>query len=75
VSRPRRRADRYRAFSDAYGFEVLTWPGFQILDRIREPTLTTWLMQLVNDPRAGVEFQARVQQIRSGTFPRTGSMF
>jgi hypothetical protein len=37
-----------RAFADAYGFDVATWGGFDILCSIRELTMTTWLMQHVN---------------------------
>lgn len=38
----------YRQFSDAYGYDILKWDGFDTLRSIRELTMTTWLMQLVS---------------------------
>lgn len=60
----------YRAFADAYGYDIHDWPGFPIFRAIRELTMTTWLMQLVDDPAAAAEFHRRVNDIRSGRYPR-----
>lgn len=62
--------NEYRSFADAYGFDIHTWPGFPVFRAIRELTMTTWLMQLVDDPRAAVEFHHRVDDIRTDRFPR-----
>jgi Ser/Thr protein kinase RdoA (MazF antagonist) len=65
----------YRSFADAYGFDIHTWPGFPVFRAIRELTMTTWLMQLVNDPRAAQEFHRRVTDIRTDRFPRRWQRF
>ena len=65
----------YRSFADAYGFDIHTWPGFPVFRAIRELTMTTWLMQLVDDPRASEEFHRRVDDIRKGRFPRRWQPF
>src|SRR5262245_9635663 len=36
---------QYRAFVDAYGFDVTAWSGFDVLRRIHEIRMTTWIMQ------------------------------
>lgn len=38
-------ADEYRGFVDAYGFDVMDWEGFSVLQAIGELKMTTWLMQ------------------------------
>ncbi|MEW9533595.1 phosphotransferase enzyme family protein [Microbispora sp. NPDC049125] len=59
--------ERYRAFCDAYGFDVRTWPGYTVLRDVRELTMTTWLMQNVGeDPRIAEEFELRVRSLREG---------
>lgn len=60
----------YRSFAGAYGFDIHTWPGFPVFRAIRELTMTTWLMQLVENPRAAEEFHRRVEDIRRDRFPR-----
>jgi aminoglycoside phosphotransferase (APT) family kinase protein len=55
----------YRAFSNAYGFDVQEWPGYTVLRDVRELTMTTWLMQNVEeDRRIAEEFQRRVGSLR-----------
>jgi len=66
---------QYATFTDAYGYDVLDWPGFPVFRAIRELTMTTWLMQLVDDPQAGDEFHRRVDDIRSQRFPRHWKAF
>jgi aminoglycoside phosphotransferase len=54
-------------FVDAYGFDVETWPGFDVLATIRELMMTTWLMQLVNDqPGVLPELETRIESIDKG---------
>jgi thiamine kinase-like enzyme len=65
----------YRSFADAYGFDIHTCPGFPVFRAIRELTMTTWLMQLVNDPRAAEEFHRRVDDIQKDRFPRRWQPF
>lgn len=68
-------AEQYRAFSEAYGYDIHGWPGFPFLRAVRELTMTTWLMQLVDDPTAAREFHRRVDDIRSGRYPRRWKPF
>jgi aminoglycoside phosphotransferase (APT) family kinase protein len=65
----------YEAFVAAYGFDVLTWEGFPVFRAIRELTMTTWLMQLTDDPKAASEFRQRLDDLRSETFPRRWRAF
>jgi aminoglycoside phosphotransferase (APT) family kinase protein len=65
----------YEAFAEAYDFDVLTWEGFPVFRAIRELTMTTWLMQLADDPKAASEFRRRLDDLRSETFPRRWSAF
>jgi Ser/Thr protein kinase RdoA (MazF antagonist) len=48
--------DDYRAFVEAYGYDVSSWAGYETLREIRELGMVTWLMQLVDEPGAAVEF-------------------
>ncbi|WP_433497274.1 phosphotransferase enzyme family protein [Sphaerimonospora sp. CA-214678] len=58
---------RYRAFSNAYGFDVRSWPGYTVLRDVRELTMTTWLMQNVGEnPEIAEEFALRVRSLREG---------
>jgi Ser/Thr protein kinase RdoA (MazF antagonist) len=66
---------QYRRFTDAYGYDILDWPGFPVFRAIRELTMTTWLMQLVDDPAARAEFDRRVDDIRHERFPRRWRAF
>ena len=68
-------AQEYQAFADAYGYDIHGWPGFPVLRAIRELTMTTWLMQLVDDPEAAAEFHRRVDDIRAGRYPRRWRRF
>ncbi|MEZ0071664.1 phosphotransferase enzyme family protein [Planotetraspora sp. GP83] len=59
--------EQYRAFSNAYGFDVRSWSGYTVLRDVREVTMTTWLMQNVGeDPRIAEEFALRVRSLREG---------
>ncbi|MBW0091526.1 aminoglycoside phosphotransferase family protein [Pseudonocardia sp. KRD-184] len=59
--------EQYGQFVDAYGFDVSTWSGFDVLRRAREISMTTWLMQNVDqDPEIRAEFEKRLTTIRAG---------
>jgi Ser/Thr protein kinase RdoA (MazF antagonist) len=61
----------YEAFADAYGFNVLTWPGFEVLADIRELRMVTWLMQNTEEsPAISAEVRHRVATLRDGVVPR-----
>lgn len=61
-------ADQYRQFADAYGYDVMAWTeGFDVLRRVHELKMTTWLMQNVNEsPEIADEYQVRMRTIRDG---------
>lgn len=59
--------DEYRAFVDCYGFDVTEWNGFEVLRRIREAGMVTWLMQNVGEGSAVAdEFALRMESIKNG---------
>lgn len=55
-------------FVDAYGYDVTTWHGFDVLQAVHELKMITWLMQNVED------FQeiADEHQVRMGTIRGEG---
>lgn len=55
----------YERFASAYGYDVTTWDGFDVLRRINELKMTTWLMQNVGEnPRIAAEFAKRICDLR-----------
>jgi aminoglycoside phosphotransferase len=61
----------YQVFVDNYGFDISAWSGFEVLARIRELTMTTWLMQLTDSSvNALKEFQHRTREMQRETLPR-----
>jgi aminoglycoside phosphotransferase (APT) family kinase protein len=58
----------YRSFVDAYGFDITSWTdGFDVLQRVHELKMTTWLMQNTHEsPEIADEYQARMRTIRDG---------
>jgi aminoglycoside phosphotransferase (APT) family kinase protein len=67
---------RYRAFSDAYGYDVQGWAGYPVLREIRELTMTTWIMQIIGESRAAAaEFALRVAALRERDTDRAWNIF
>jgi aminoglycoside phosphotransferase (APT) family kinase protein len=63
--------DEYARFASTYGFDVMQWPGFQVLSAIRELHMVSWLMQNVNEnPRIAAEFRKRILTLRNNVLPR-----
>ena len=57
--------EHYREFADTYGLDVRTWAGYPVLREIRELTMTTWLMQNVNESvEIAREYETRMRTIR-----------
>ncbi|MGW0195908.1 phosphotransferase enzyme family protein [Nonomuraea sp. NPDC003201] len=68
--------DEYAQAVDAYGFDITEWAGFHTLRRIRETTMTTWLMQNVDQsPEIRAEFDRRVASLRHDLLPRVWRPF
>ncbi|MFF6833400.1 phosphotransferase family protein [Streptomyces sp. NPDC012438] len=63
--------DRYRAYCDQYGYDVMHWPGYPTLRGIRELRLVTFALQIADrDPSARAEAQGRVDCLRGRKGPR-----
>ncbi|WP_157249691.1 phosphotransferase enzyme family protein [Nonomuraea typhae] len=68
--------ETYVQASRAYGFDVIEWPGFHTLRRIREITMTTWLMQNVGHScEIQAEFERRMISLRNNDLPRRWRAF
>ncbi|MGW6391678.1 phosphotransferase family protein [Streptomyces sp. NPDC055103] len=63
--------DRYRAYCDHYGYDVMDWPGYPTLRGIRELRLVTFALQVADfDPSARAEAVNRVDCLRGRKGPR-----
>ncbi|WP_280723150.1 aminoglycoside phosphotransferase family protein [Kitasatospora sp. MAA4] len=57
----------YRAFTDAYGWDVRDWPGCAVLRGARETASASWVAQQVPGNAAALaEFRRRVASLREG---------
>jgi Ser/Thr protein kinase RdoA (MazF antagonist) len=57
----------YESFVDHYGFDVMNWPGYEVLADLRELMMTLWLgRKAAVEPKAAEEFASRVESIRTG---------
>jgi thiamine kinase-like enzyme len=57
----------YESFVHHYGFDVMNWPGYQVLADLRELMMTLWLGGVAAaEPKAAKEFARRVETIRTG---------
>ncbi|MBG0814161.1 aminoglycoside phosphotransferase family protein [Planomonospora sp. ID82291] len=69
-------AGEYESFTDAYGFDIISWEGFPILRSINELKMTTWLMQNVNESeRVAQEFRTRFASLHDDEAPRSWAPF
>ncbi|MFO7192454.1 MULTISPECIES: aminoglycoside phosphotransferase family protein [Thermocrispum] len=57
----------HRALADAYGFDVLSWPGYPVLRAVRELKLTTSVLPtLRSNPQVRPELYRRLADLRAG---------
>jgi aminoglycoside phosphotransferase (APT) family kinase protein len=57
--------EEYETFATAYGYDVTTWDGFEVLRATHELKMTTWLMQNVNESdEIADEYRLRMRTIR-----------
>ncbi|ODU99047.1 MAG: hypothetical protein ABT15_32585 [Pseudonocardia sp. SCN 73-27] len=57
----------YQDFVESYGYDVTAWSGFDVLRRVQELKMTTWLMQNVRESaEIQSEFERRMVVIRAG---------
>lgn len=61
----------YRDYTAAYGFDPLSWPGFQVVRAARELNMTTWLMQQIGQsPEVDAEVALRIADLHDDDAPR-----
>ena len=59
--------ETFEEFSRNYGFDVTQWPGYPVLRSVRELTMLTWLMQIIDvSPDRKAEFEHRIASMRAG---------
>jgi aminoglycoside phosphotransferase (APT) family kinase protein len=57
----------YRELVDGYGFDVMRWPGFEVLRQARELKLVTVALPLLrSNPQVRAQFGVRMQTFRDG---------
>ncbi len=57
----------YYRFAETYGFDVLSWDGYEVLRDIQEVMMVSWISQNVDeDARVAVEYRKRMESLRSG---------
>jgi aminoglycoside phosphotransferase len=60
-------AAEYESFVSAYGFDVMSWPGYPVLRDMRELAMVSWLMQNAGErPEIAAEVRKRIADLRSG---------
>lgn len=60
-------AQEYDTYTNAYGFDVMRWPGYRVLGDVREYLMVTWLGQKAGqDERAAAEVRKRIRALRTG---------
>ncbi|UVS76368.1 Phosphotransferase enzyme family protein [Actinokineospora sp. UTMC 2448] len=67
---------RYAELADAYGFDVMAWPGFAVLREVRELKLTTSVLPIMaSSPEVRPELLRRLRDFRLGNTSTTWSRY
>lgn len=57
--------ERYQQLVEAYGFDITTWPGFQVLRDLRELKITSSVLPILrSNPGLRVELDRRMRSMR-----------
>jgi aminoglycoside phosphotransferase (APT) family kinase protein len=63
--------EEYEAFVEVYGFDIMTWSGYEVLRDIRELHMVTWLIQGAGDSEhTADEARKRIASLRTGSSRR-----
>lgn len=66
----------YDSYTEAYGFDPISWPGFPVLRATRELNMTMWLSQTVDESaEVKAEVQKRIGDLRDDQAPRHWKVF
>lgn len=69
-------SQEYQQFVAAYGFDIMTWPGYPVLRNVRELIMVTWLAQNARDSeKVAAELASRIADLRAGDGPRNWAPF
>jgi hypothetical protein len=69
-------SQEYEEFVQAYGFDVMTWPGYPVLRDVRELTMVAWLVQNSREsPKIAAEVSKRIADLRRGDGRRDWAPF
>lgn len=61
-------SEEYESFVRIYGFDIMRWPGYEVLRDIRELHMVTWLIQNANDSyEIAKEARKRIRSLRTGS--------
>ncbi len=59
--------EEYSEFAETYGFDVLSWDGYEVLRDIQEVMMVSWISQNINeDENVAAEYRKRMISLRSG---------
>ena len=59
--------EEYETFARVYGFDILAWPGYQVMRAVREFLMVTWLIQQASESeRIAAEASKRIAALRTG---------
>lgn len=68
--------EEYAGFVQAYGFDVMSWPGYETLRDVREFLMVTWLSQnAAGSPKVAAELAKRIEDLRTGSSRRDWDPF
>jgi Ser/Thr protein kinase RdoA (MazF antagonist) len=60
--------EEYQSFVNIYGFDIMQWPGYEILRDIRALHMVTWLVQNADDSgEVAEEARKRINSLRTGS--------
>lgn len=59
--------DEYETFARIYGYDIMQWPGYNVLANVREFIQVTWMIQKATESeKTAAEARKRLDALRSG---------